>query len=310
VSAQNNLLDILLIVDDSNSMAENNKKLADKLQSFVSSLSASGFDWQMCLTLTRAQRTSSASTELSWGASNFWQGNPNSPAYILKSGTANISSIFTNTINGIVTGLQGSEDERPLKAAYWHFWNGEPNVSGTSGCYRANAGLAVVAIANEDERSIGGDITQKYYDNEYYPLENDDYPQNLKTRVSSVFGDNKRFKFNSILVRPGDSGCMAAQDAQGSKSHYGVVIDQISQLTNSYVGSICDTDYSQSLRYFKEQIVSSMASVALECNPVGTPVVAITPSFTYTTRVDGRSLIFSPAVPAASNINVQYNCTQ
>ncbi len=310
VNAQNNMLDILLIVDDSNSMLANNQRLASRLQGFVNDLSTSGFDWQMCVTVTRAQKVSTTSSTLYWGASVFWEGNPNTTKYILKSGTAGISGIFTNTISRIGAGVAGSEDERPLKAAYHHIYYGNPSVSGNSGCYRQNAGLAVVAIANEDERSIGGDITQRYYSNEYYPLEYEDYPASVKNQVRDVFGANKRFVFNSIIVRPGDNACMAAQDSIGTKSHFGAVIAQMSQITNGYVGSICDSDYSQSLNYFKDQIIDSMSSITLECNPVGTPVVSITPSFTHTFRVDGNSVIFDPAVPAGRTINVQYNCAQ
>lgn len=308
VSAQNNQLDILLIVDDSNSMLANNQRLAARLQGFVNDLTTSGFDWQMCVTVTRAQKVANATSDTFWGASNYWYGNSNHPAYILKSGTADISTIFSNTINRIGAGIIGSEDERPLKAAYWHFWNGDPSYGGASGCYRQNAGLAVVAISNEDERSIGGDITQRYYSNEYYPLETDDIPANLKARVSTIFGANKRFVFNSIIVRPGDNVCLSAQDAQGTKSHYGNVISQMSALTNGYVGSICDADYSQSLKYFKDQIITSMASVTLECNPVGTPAVLISPSFVHTFRVEGNSVIFSPAIPAGRTIQIKYNC--
>ncbi len=308
VTAQNNQLDVLLIVDDSNSMLANNQKLATRLKGFVDGLGSSGLDWQMCVTVTRSLKISTTDPNDYWGASVFWSGNSNSPSYILKAGTANTQQIFSDTINKIGAGWAGSEDERPIKAAYWSLYNGDPNYSNASGCYRKNAGLAMVLISNEDERSIGGDISQQYYKNEYYPLEAQDLPATLMSQVNTIFGSSKRFVFNSILVRPGDNACMASQDAQGTKSHYGVIDAQMANLTGGSIGSICDSDYSQSLNYFKDQIVTQMKSVNLDCAPVGNITVTISPGMSYTYNVSGTSVTFDPAVPAGRNINIQYNC--
>lgn len=310
VNSSNNLLDILLIVDDSSSMLANNQKLAAKLKNFVDGLGSSGYNWQMCVTVTHAMRLTSSDPNYYWGASVNWTGNVSSPGWILKSGTSNTYQIFTDTINNIGAGWAGTDDERPLKAAWWSLWNGDYHYSNASGCYRENAGLAVVMISNEDERSIGGDISQKYYSNEYYALESDDLPNSLINQVKSIFGTNKRFVFNSIVVRPGDNACMQSQDAQGTKSHYGVVNSQPSTLTNGYIGSICDADYSQSIKYFQDQIVTQMKSVKLDCAPVGSIQVTLSPNMNFSYRVDGSSVIFDPAIPVGTNILIKYNCAQ
>ena len=49
-------LDIVLVVDDSNSMLADNQKLAAKLSNFVSKLQNSNIDWQMCATVTRQMK--------------------------------------------------------------------------------------------------------------------------------------------------------------------------------------------------------------------------------------------------------------
>jgi hypothetical protein len=102
---------------------------------------------------------------------------------------------------------------------------------------------------------------------------------------------------------------MASQDAQGSKSHYGVVDAQMSSLTSGYTGSICDADYSPSLNYFKDQIVTEMKSVNLDCPPVGAITVQVSPSISYNYSVNGAKVTFSPAIPVGSTINIQYNCS-
>lgn len=309
VTAQNNQLDILLVLDDSKSMYNDNQRLAGRLQGFVDNLTTAGFDWQMCTTVTNAQALTSGSSTLYWGASNFWSGNPGSPQYILKSGTSNLSTIFSNTITQIGAGWEGTDDERGIKAAYWHLYNGDPNVAGTSGCYRKDAGLAMIFISDEDERSIGGDPTQQYYVGEYKVLDTDDYPQTLINQVKSIFGTSKRFVANSIIVRPGDTACMAAQDAEDSKSHYGTKYAELSSLTGGYTASICASDYANSLEYFKNSIVTQMQSLTLDCTPVGSaPVVTVSPSIAYTYSLNGSSIVFSPAIPAGHTIQVQYNC--
>lgn len=309
VSVQNNQVDILLVVDDSNSMLKHNQKLASKLQGFVNNLSTSGLDWQMCVTTTRALPVS-GNSNLYWGASVFWNGNPNTPGYILKNGTTGADQIFANTINSIGAGWAGTEDERPLKAAWWSFWNGDPRLSNASGCYRQNASLALLFISNEDERSIGGDKSQQYYANEYFALNSDDTPQGLLSQVTSIFGANKKFIANAIVVRPGDNACMALDDATGSKSHFGVVNSQIASLTGGYVGSICDADYSQSLKYFQDSIVKTAKSVVLDCPPISIQSVTVTPTMAFTYSLAGKVVTFNPEIPAGKNIIINYTCAQ
>lgn len=306
VTIQDNQLDVTLIIDDSNSMLADNQKLGQRLQGFVSDLTNAGFDWQMCVTVTHAQQLTASDPTLYWGASRYWVGG--NSGYLLKPNSGNISQIFQDTITQIGAGWAGTDDERGIKAAWWHLWNGDIRYSGASGCYRKDAGLATLIISDEDERSIGGDISQQYYAGEYKVLENDDLPQTYVNYVKEVFGNNKRFATNSIIVRPGDSTCMASQDAAGSKSHYGTKYNELSLLTGGGVGSICDNDYTNNLKYFKDQIVKEMASLPLECNPVGNVNVSFTNGFTAVTRVENGVLFFNPKVPVGVTIRADYKC--
>jgi len=308
VGPQDNQLDITLIIDDSNSMLLDNQKLATRLQGFVNDLSSAGLDWQMCVTLTNAQQLTSGNPTLYWGASRNWVGLGGQAPYILKSGTANIYQIFQDTINQIGAGWAGTDDERAIKAAWWHLWNGDPKSADSSGCYRKDAGLAVLIVSDEDERSIGGDISQQYYSGEYKALDSDDQPQNYLNYVRQVFGTSKRFTVNSIIVKPGDSSCMAQQDAAGSKSHYGKLYNQLSTLTGGGVGSICSSDFSTPLKYFKDQISKGMSSLPLNCTPVGTVKTTYSPNFSTTTHVENNVLYFSPNVPVGYTIQAQYQC--
>lgn len=311
VTASSSKLDIVLVVDDSNSMLPDNQKLAAKLAPFISTLESSSIDWQMCVTVTRAQTVNSSPA---WGASVYWQNyTPPSgtPSWVLKPQSGqDLSNIFASTINTIGAGWENSDDERAIKAAYWHVYNGDYHYSGASGCYRQDAALSYIIISDEDERSVGGDQSQVYYSSEANkPLENDDLPSTLVQSIKSTFGTDKRFTVNSIIVKPDDSACMATQDAGGSKSHYGVHYAELSNLTGGGVGSICDDDFSTNLTLFANQIQDSLSSIPLECTPVGSVAVTITPTMgDVTATVSGMSLIFSPTVPAGRSVDVQYKC--
>lgn len=293
-------------------MLADNQKLAAKLASFVSTLQTTkNLDWQMCVTVTRALSTGNNTS--AWGPSIYWQTNASSPnttlGLVLKKGTANLSTIFTQTINYVGAGWAGSNDERAIKAAYHHVYNGDYHYSGVSGCYRADAAIAYIIISDEDERSIGGDQSQKYYKDEYYALENEDKPQVFVDYVKSTFGANKRFTVNSIIVKPGDTACMKTQDAEGSKSHYGVQYAALSTLTGGGIASICAADFGTNMNLFVDKIVDSLSKVNLECTPVGTPTVTITPALSSLVyRVEGMSIVFDTPVPAGSKIVVNYKC--
>lgn len=305
VQPTDNKVDILVVVDDSNSMAPDNSKLAQRLQGFVNDLTASGIDWQMCATVTRAQDVANNGVYF-WGASRNWVNYVGSPQWILKTGAADPYSIFTSTMSAIGAGWAGTDDERGIKAAWWHVEYAQYNS-----CYRADASLAVIMISDEDERSVGGDTAQVYYSGELKTLEAEDQPQAYVNKIKQLFGNSKRFSFNSIIVTPGDSSCMASQDSAGSKSHYGYKYAELSALTGGAVGNICATDYSTNLYYFRDRIVNTLASVPLECAPVGDVDVVITPTMSsLSVQLVGNDLTFNPAIPVGRTIQINYDCLQ
>ena len=197
VQISDNKVDLLMLFDDSSSMAADNARLGAKLQDFVNDLTSSGIDWQMCATVTRAQDVNNNGV-LYWGASRNWVNYVGSPQWVLKAGAADPYSIFTNTVAAIGAGWAGTDDERAIKAAWW-----QAEYKTYNSCYRNDASLAVILISDEDERSVGGDPSQVYYPGELKNLEADDQPQGYVNKIKQSFGVDKRFTFNSIIVKPG-----------------------------------------------------------------------------------------------------------
>jgi hypothetical protein len=325
VPIASNNVDILLIIDDSGSMENDQKKLSGKLSTFASMLENQAIlpiDWQMCVTVTRAQSVPGR-TGTFWGASINWVGYTppaGTPQYVLKKGATNLNDIFKNTINAIGAGVAGSNDERGLKAAYKHFYNGDPNASDGSGCYRKGSSVAVVVISDEDERSVGGVQSRvksaaPMYEaaSSYQVLETEDMPSTLLGQARGTFGQNVRFTFNSIVVS--DNTCEATQDAEKdsrgvlSASHLGTKYIEMSHLTAGGIGSICDADYSSNLNLFKDKISNSLASLTLECSPIANSlVVKVNGVQTNDYTLTGANLKFNSAVSEGKQVNLVYDC--
>jgi len=325
VPVTSNNVDILLVIDDSGSMEVDQKKLSSKLATFASLLenqAALPIDWQMCVTVTRPQAVAGR-TGTFWGASVNWVGYAppaGTPQYVLKKGAYNLNDIFKNTITAIGAGVANSNDERGIKAAHKHFYNGDPNASDGSGCYRKGASVAVVLISDEDERSVGGDASRvKNYSplfesaNSYQALETEDMPTTLLAQARSIFGQNVRFTFNSIVVSA--KACEDTQDAEKDSSgaygpsHMGTKYIEMSNLTGGGTGSICDADYSTSLNLFKDKISKSLSSLTLECSPVANSLtVRINGTQTLDYTLTGANLKFNNAVAEGKTIEVVYSC--
>ncbi|WP_374029109.1 hypothetical protein [Bdellovibrio bacteriovorus] len=307
VAYGNKQVDFLLVLDDSNSMLPELKKLAARMSTFVTSLDASNIDWQMCLTTTRGY---SANGSLAYGTPLSWNNyvpTTGTPAYLLKKGTPDLNTVFTSTIENTTIGGTNSGDERGIKAAHNSFRD-----SVSHSCYRPGAAVSVIVISDEDERSVGGDpknVKPNDASGAYQPLEADDLPQNLLAQAKSSFGDDVRFTFSSIIVKPGDKSCEAEQDQATSPSHAGNVYAEASRLTDGGVGSICDADYSANLNTFKDKIVNSLSHLNLECTPKPkTLKVRIGGLDVSGLKLDGKILKFSYALIEGTEIDLMYEC--
>ncbi|MGE9743489.1 hypothetical protein [Bdellovibrio bacteriovorus] len=309
VAYGNKQVDFLFVLDDSNSMLPELRKLAARMATFVSSLDASNIDWQMCLTTTRGV---SSGGSLVYGTPYNWANYTpagGAPAYILKKGTANLNTIFNSTIDVLTIGGGSSGDERAIKAAHDHF-----EAAGAHGCYRPGAAISVIVISDEDERSVGG-VASRVKANDaagvLLPMEASDLPANLVAKSKSVFGPDVRFTFSSIIVKPGDSACEAEQDKDTSPSHPGHFYEEASKLTDGGVGSICDSDYSANLNTFKDKIVNSLSNLNLECEPVPeTLKVSIDGLNILNYKIEKSILKFTYALIEGTKIDLQYDCVE
>ncbi|WP_374074715.1 hypothetical protein [Bdellovibrio bacteriovorus] len=309
VAYGNKQVDFLLVLDDSNSMLPELKKLSARMSTFVSSLDASNIDWQMCLTTTRG---STSGGTLIHGVPKNWTNYvpvAGTPSHLLKKGTANLNTIFTSTIDNLTIGGTNSGDERAIKATHDNFKD-----SASYGCYRPGAAISVIAISDEDERSVGGDqrhVKPNDADGAFKEFEPEDLPQTMIDRAKTVFGEDVRFTFSSIIVKPDDKICEAEQDVDLSPSHFGHTYAEASRLTDGGVGSICDADYSSNLNTFKDKIVNSLSSLTLECEPRPESLkVKVEGLQVSGLKLDGKTLKFTYPLIEGTQIDLIYDCIE
>ena len=287
-----NSVDVILIIDDSSSMKDDQTKLAQRLSGFIADLDAQKIDYQVCLT----------TTDISYyaGSPIKWQG---LDSFIMTKSSPDKNNVFINTINAL--GAEWSSDEQAIKATYLMTRDFR-----SSGCMRPQATLSTIVISDEDERSVGGN--QSLSKSQYQPLTSENMPDTLISYVHQTFdqaGFTKPFIWNSIIVKPGDAACESQEDAQQSPSFPGTLYAQLSTKTGGAIGSICDADYSQNLKIIKDRVVNNMPGMTLECTPVGAPTVTFQPSTVQTSvSVNGNQLKFTPALPEGTQITAKYAC--
>lgn len=296
----NPYLDILMVIDDSSSMKADVMKLADKLSNFTSLLEASGLQWQMCLTTTQGYITLSG---LDFGRSVLWQLPNGRVKKVISRGQTGLDSIFKTTFDSIPIGGSNSRDERGLRATNDH-------LNKNADCYRPGANVATILISDEDEASVGGDISRiKHQEdlNNFVPLTNSDRPTSRLTNIKSKIGD-VHYTFNSIIIKPNDSECEYQQNLE-TPAYSGGFYAELSRLTNGGIGSICDTDYTKTLVLFKDKIVNSLRNITLDCSPYQKEVnVAINGKVTTNYILEDKLITFNEPVPEKSTIEVRYGC--
>ena len=189
--------------------------------------------------------------------------------------------------------------------------------------FRPSAHFMMLVLTDEDIRSGAEYINQ--YGFEHYQLEAYDEPEFLVENISKRFPKTKTFNFFSIIIPPGDSSCLAEQNrnrARGSGSgrgYYGREYARLSSASGdlkSYgnlleggIISICSRNYGHQL---KRVAVSAQTSrVPLACAQPDSIDLYVNNSRVISERkIEGRTLIIRPRrdIPLSSRLKVVEVC--
>lgn len=301
-------LDVILIVDDSESMIPDQSKLKARMANFLSTLSAANVDWQVCYSTTDVADLQGHAipwvTSVPADPTKCDQYNGND--IVINSSTPNLQTVINNTFQWI--GCQpGSADSRGIAA-----FNMMVADASSASCFRSGAALATILLSNADERVTGGNCA---LDPALCPaLQSMDLPATAVNNVKSLLG-GRAFTFNSIVVS--DNQCLQTESQQsftinGQTQYANAYIGQnyltLANNTGGYAGSICASDYTANLTYIKNRVLQTLPSVTLDCAPVGTPTYVYAPNFTTTATVNNKTVSFNPALPEGTTVTITYKC--
>ncbi len=271
--ASSALADIVVVVDDSPSMASEQKKLGEKIGSFINSLN--NINWRIAITTTDV---SDKKTGLKGNFVN-WEG---THSRVLTKDTPNYQQVFLETVKRKAS---ASSREEPLKATIMSI---EKANTINSGFFRNNASLSVIYISDEDERSNGGKKATK--------------PSAVLNTVRAAW-PQKQFTAYGIIVEPGDIKCL--NKARNHKE--GRHVSALAQATGGFTGSICDKDYSPALAAIGRQVGTLNSKFELNSVPdSGSLKVDLIPQQNINWSLINNAVVFKTAPLEGTLINISY----
>lgn len=210
-------IDVLWVVDNSNSMGEEQEGLGESFTAFINNLVASNIDYRIGVVSTDPADGGILNT-----------GSSNVP--VISNTTPNASSIFLENVS---VGTSGSPDERAFEVMSMAMgvgpgWRpGDPITPPNSDFIRDEASLFVVVVSDEDDESLG-------------PV---GYYRRLIEAYKGV-GNEALLSVSAIASPPGEPPCFQAEigAAQGS----GDRLARLASETGGVFASICE-DFSETL---------------------------------------------------------------
>ncbi len=300
----NSKVDILMIIDNSGSMAQEHQNMAARFSNFLDKIV--NLDWQLGFITTDVSSNAPRKDGRLLPLVGL------SGEYILTSalpmGTA--ESVFASTIQ---MPTNGSGNERGFRAAIRAIdraFDGSQESQPNAQLFRPEAALAMLVVSDS-------------YD------DSNTTPEQVIAKVNQRWGGNKPFVFHSVVIPqsqytdpnrsqpyPNDP----CKDYRESVKHDGREYHRLSQLTGGVQGTACSNDYSSQLADMGKITVELVSSVTLLCMPIdynrdgvvnqgdveviaanGVPITDFT--------VQGMKLTFSNGLPMGEN-QIRYYCAQ
>lgn len=279
-------VDILVVVDNSPSMEDVQKNMASRISSLMNQVK--DLDYRIAVTTTdpTAKTTGDGALLPLTGYAGQYVITP-------AMGLANAQTALSNTVQRPEI---GSASEQGIYATYRVIERALAGEVNQKNFFRSDAAFSVILISDADESGVG--------------IKNQ--PQNLINLVNTNW-PNKKFIFNSIIVRPGDSQCL-----NSGREAYGPTYDKLSRLLGygtvggSIIGTVCASDYGSQLSGIGQSVQQMVKTLDLQCAPIGSAtssVVILKDGVNYTDsyEVQGLQIVFQNNLPAG-NYTLSYKC--
>ncbi|MBL8620942.1 MAG: VWA domain-containing protein [Myxococcales bacterium] len=274
-------IDILFVVDNSGSMAQEQANLATNFPQFISVIEQSGLDYRVAVTTTGVDYTYSQGSLPGFppipssitGGDNGAMLQPascNLPRRWIQAGDPNPAQLFACAAN---VGTNGPSDEMPLAAMRAAF--DDRVTDGTNaGFRRDDALLAVVILTDENDCSYEQPVTlgfaETLCDAQQEPV------ANYVAFLDSFTGDRGRWA-TAVIAGPGPSTCSSTF----GDADYAQRLDQFvmqAGTTNGVLSSICAGDLTAGLTAALELFDTACENfppIGKAAPPRATPAVAV-----------------------------------
>lgn len=261
----NNKIDIMWMVDSSGSMAPYQTNLSDNFETFIEDFVTKGYDYNIAVSATDGYKSSNLAR---YRDGDIYTGSTsdNSGVFMINLLTSNIVNTFKKNIK---VGISGDGDERGFQSLRKTL---SDNINSGYNFRRSSAFLAVILVGDEEDSSRKDDGTS------YSSIS--DYTTSFSAYLDGYTGStagNRKYNVSTITVV--DINNCPGHHAGASQGNKFVSIATASQ---GIIGSICDTNFSDSLddiatrigelsTRFKLSREPIPASIAVRVNSVSVP---------------------------------------
>lgn len=279
IDSSGDKLDIVIVVDNSPSMKEEQRKMATRFSTFISKLS--GLDWQLGII------TTDATGKKEWEEGRLVPMVGLKNTFLINKLTPHVEKIFGNTVQ---RKEHGTSNEEGIKALNLLLDRNEYNYA-----FRDRAHLATIVVSDEDERSNGKSLQLK------------NKPETLMNHVKNKWDGNKTFTHHSIvLLKEGSvKGC-----SQVGANFVGKTYMDLSRKTGGIIGNICSNDYGKELQAIGDSMTAEAYTMMLKCVPTGSVEVTYlpVPNQPITHTVKENKLYLKPYPPVGTKVQAKYYC--
>ncbi|MCK6551285.1 choice-of-anchor D domain-containing protein [Myxococcota bacterium] len=259
--------DVLFVIDNSGSMAEEQAGIGSNLASFLAFAQSNGLDYQIGVVTTDVENASESGRFV--GSTR-----------VLTPGTANVTSVFATNVN---QGTSGSGNEQGLEAAYRALSDPLINTH-NAGFLRPDAMLSIVIVSDEEDQSPR---TRQFYEGYFLGLKG---PGNeSRVSVSAIVG----------LTNP---ECTSANGVADYAPRY----IRTAEATGGVTESICAASWGTALqnigyasfglrRRFTLSSAPVEATIEVRVNGVVVPRIAPNGTVSWTWDAAAGAVVFQPA---------------
>lgn len=249
-SEASNKVDVLVVIDNSQSMTYEQTNMAQRFGSFLDRLQ--GLDWQVGIITTDVTKNTAATTD-----GKLLQYASNKLLISSQDNFETAKNYFAQTIQRPET---GASYEQGIKASYRALERAANSSDPNSALIRQNSALSIIVVTDADET---GTTSQNN-------------PDELHKYITTTY-PGKSFKFHSIIVKNGDTVCKNDKSSgikadgtsfQNSNETYGTLYTKLSEKTSGIIGSVCLQDYGQQLQLIGQSTSEQIKQTTLDCAPV------------------------------------------